>query len=126
MLDRRVVRLSIAMVWLYQGLWCKLLGRSEEQASIISAAPFIGAAASRAFSVTLGLVECGIAIWVLSARRMRQAALVQTALLLAMNTAGLMWARRFISDPPGLLFQNLAFVMLIWVAAENEVHHGRG
>lgn len=126
MLDRRAVRLSIAMVWLYQGLWCKLLGRSQEQASIISAAPFIGAAASRAFSITLGLAECGIAIWVMLARHKRQAALVQTALLLVMNTAGLIWARRFISDPPGLLLQNFAFVMLIWVAAEDEVHHARG
>lgn len=126
MLDRRLIRLSIALVWLYQGLWCKLLGRSREQLSITSAAPFIGPAASRAFLLVLGMVECGLACWVLSGKRMRQAAVVQTVLLITMNTVGLVWARQFIPDPVGLVFQNFALVMLIWVAAEDRLHYARG
>jgi hypothetical protein len=42
--------------------------------------------------ITLGLVECGLAVWVLSGQRMRQAATAQTALLAAMNSGGLIWA----------------------------------
>lgn len=86
--DSKLTRASIAMVWLYEGLWCKLLGGVPRHADVIAAAPFIGPGAARAALITLGLAECGIAAWVLSGQRMRQAALVQTALLVAMNAGG--------------------------------------
>ncbi len=53
---------------------------------------------------------------------MRQAAIVQTVLLVAMNAGGLIWAWRLIPDPPGMILQNFAFLMLIWVATEDRLH----
>jgi hypothetical protein len=50
--------------------------------------------------ITLGLVECGLAVWVLSGQRARQAAIVQTALLAAMNSGGRL--ARLIPDPVGM------------------------
>jgi hypothetical protein len=116
--DHKLIRLSIALVWLYQGLWCKVLGRAPGHVAVISAVPFIGPGGSRVALITLGLVECGIAAWVLSGERMHQAAIVQTVLLVAMNLGGLIWAWRLIPDPPGMILQNFAFLMLIWVATE--------
>lgn len=116
--DRRLVRASIALVWLYQGLWCKLLGRAPSHRAVISAVPLVGPSAGHAALIAIGLVECGIAAWVISGRRLRQAAMVQTGLLVAMNVGGLIWARRIIPDPVGMVLQNAAFLMLIWVAAE--------
>lgn len=78
---------------------------------------------SRITLMALGLVECGIAAWVVAGKRMRQAAIVQTALLFAMNAGGLIWAWHLIPDPPGLILQNLAFLILIWVAAKDAPHH---
>ena len=72
--------------------------------------------------IALGLVECGIAAWVLSGHKMRQAAIVQTVLLVAMNAGGLIWAWRLIPDPPGMILQNFAFLMLIWVSTEDRLH----
>jgi len=118
----KLIRLSIALVWLYQGLWCKVLGRAPGHVAVISAVPFIGPAGSRVALITLGLLECGIAAWVLSGERMRQAAIVQTVLLVAMNAGGLIWAWRLIPDPPGMILQNFAFLMLIWVATEGCLH----
>jgi hypothetical protein len=118
---QRLIRLSIALVWIYQGLWCKVLGHSFNHTAVISAVPFIGARGSRLTLLALGLIECGIAAWVLSGKRMRQAAIVQTVLLVAMNAGGLIWAWRLIPDPPGLVLQNFAFLMLIWVAAEDQL-----
>jgi hypothetical protein len=120
--DYKLIRLSIALVWLYQGLWCKVLGRAPGHVAVISAVPFIGTAGSRVALITLGLLECGIAAWVLSGERMRQAAIVQTVLLVAMNAGGLIWAWRLIPDPPGMILQNFAFLMLIWVATEGGLH----
>src|SRR5580704_8969860 len=90
--EQKLIRLSIALVWLYQGLWCKVLGRSAGHVAVISAVPFIGATGSRVALILLGLVECSIAVWVLSGKRTQQAAIVQTVLLVAMNAGGLIWA----------------------------------
>ena len=120
--DPKLIRASIALVWLYEGLWCKLLGGVPRQAEVIAAAPFIGPATAGAALITLGLAECGIAAWVLSGWRMRPAALVQTVLLIAMNAGGTIWARRLIPDPGGMIVKNLAFLVLIWIAAEDGPH----
>lgn len=120
--EPKLIRASIALVWLYEGLWCKVLGGVHRQAEVIAATPFLGPASARAALITLGLAECGIAAWVLSGRRMRQAALVQTVLLVAMNAGGTIWASRVIPDVGGMIVQNLAFLVLIWIAAEDSPH----
>jgi hypothetical protein len=115
----KLIRLSIAMVWLYQGLWCKVLGGVPRQEAVISTVPFLGAAQVHVAMITLGLLECGLGVWVLSGQRMRQAAIVQTALLAAMNGGGLIWAWRVIPDPVGMIVQNFPFLVLVWVASED-------
>jgi hypothetical protein len=50
---------------------------------------------------------------------MRQAATVQTALLAAMNSGGLIWAWHLIPDPGGMIVQNFAFLVLVWIASED-------
>ncbi len=116
-----LIRLSIAMVWVYQGLWCKVLGRARRQGAMAGAVPGISAGQARAALRGLGAVECGMAVWVLSGWHAREAALAQTGLLAAMNAGGLWWAARLIPDPVGMVLQNLVLVVLAWVAA-GEVH----
>jgi hypothetical protein len=116
--DGKVVRVSIALVWLYQGLWCKVLGCVPRHLAVISAVPLIGPAAGRVTLLLLGLIETGLGVWVLSDRRLRDAAIAQTILLFVMNTGGAIWAWRLIPDPVGMILQNFAFVLLIWTATE--------
>lgn len=117
-----LIRTSIALVWLYQGLWCKLLNGSPRHQAVAGAVPFIGPAAARSVLIVLGVAECCIAAWVLSGKQMRYAAIAQTALLIAMNAAGLIWASRFIPDPGSMIVQNFAFLVLIWIAAEDPLY----
>jgi hypothetical protein len=119
MRDHKLIRLSIALVWLYQGLWCKVLGGVPRQQAVISTVPFLGAREVRVALMTLGLIECGLALWVLSGQRMRQAAMAQIALLVAMNSGGLIWAWHLIPDPVGMVLQNFAFLVLVWIASED-------
>jgi len=121
-LDDRLIRLSIAMVWFYQGLWCKVLGGVRRQEAVISAVPFVGAAEVRLALITLGLAECGLAVWVLSGQRMREAAGVETVLLAAMNGSAVIWAWHLIPDPVGMILENCAFLVLVWIAAEGGRH----
>jgi hypothetical protein len=112
-----MIRASIALVWLYQGLWLKVLAREPRHQAIVSSVPFLSPPQARVALVTIGLLECAIALWVLSGQAAPQAALVQTALLLSMNMCGLIWASRLIPDPVGMLLQNLTFLILVWVSA---------
>ena len=106
-------RLAIALMWLYQGLWCKVLGRNPRHAEIVGSTPLL-AERAHLLVVVLGWVEVLLGVWVLTGIHLTIAAVVQTVLLLGMNTGGLVWARPMIPDPAGMLVQNFVFLALIW------------
>jgi len=110
-------RLAVALVWLYQGLWCKLLGRCPGHRAIVQAVPGLAGGAGTAVLLGLGTIETGLALWVLSGWRPRWAAAAQTLLLVGMNGGGLLWGRGHIADPGAMITQNLAFLTLAWVVA---------
>ena len=35
-----LIRAAVGAVWLYEGLWCKLLGRAPTQLQVVEAVPF--------------------------------------------------------------------------------------
>lgn len=112
-----VIRIAIAIVWIYEGLWCKVLDRRPDQQQTAAQVPFVGASLAREFLIGLGVVECAFGLWTLSGWQPWWAALVQTATLVVMNTCGLIWARRTIHDPAGMLAKNFVLVILMWVSA---------
>jgi hypothetical protein len=115
-----LIRASVAAVWLYEGFWCKLLGRAAQQLEVVGAVPFLADALASRVLFLLGMVEVGLAIWVLSGYRPGLCAIAQTALLVGMNSAGIFWARHKIHDPAGMVLKNAAFLMLAWVGAASQ------
>ena len=109
-----VVRVAIAAVWLYEGLWNKLLGRAPRQDDIVASVPRLGPLFGPVFLKTLGVVEVALAVWVLSGFAPGVCALTQVALLIGMNIGGLLWARQSIHDPAGMVVKNAAFLVLVW------------
>jgi uncharacterized membrane protein YphA (DoxX/SURF4 family) len=114
-----LIHVSVAAVWLYEGLWCKLLQGEPHQIQVVEAVPRFGPRLGKLFLILLGVIETGIALWVLSGAFPIFCALVQTALLIALNSAGLFWARRIIHDPAGMVIKNFAFLVLVWVSASH-------
>ena len=112
-----VIHVAVAAVWLYEGLWCKLLRGEPRQAKIVEAVPHYGLHFGAAFLRALGIVEVVIALWVLSRLQPVACAVVQTVLLITLNAGGLRWARHLIHDPPGMVVKNFAFLVLAWVSA---------
>jgi hypothetical protein len=112
-----LVRGAVAAVWLYEGLWCKVLGRERHQVQVVEAVPKLGPLVGRRFLVALGVAETAIALWVMSGVMPGLCAIAQTALLVALNTNGLLWARHIIHDPGGMVVKNVSFLLLAWVAA---------
>lgn len=127
MLDRSpllpLARLAIALVWLYNGLWCKLLLGCPDHVEIVA-----GAAADLRVSTTLrlpatpllwalGAAETALAVWVMTGRGARAAAWVQTLLLVGMNAAGLLFRPESIPRPGALLVHNFVLLVLVWAVA---------
>ena len=42
MVPRLLMRSAVAGVWIYEGLWCKLLGREPRQVQVVEAVPVFG------------------------------------------------------------------------------------
>ena len=126
MLSPLVLRLAIASVWFYQGFWCKLLGHAPQHRKIVETTPFLDSFRARQALIALGIWECLLAAWVLSGIHARDAAVMQTLLLVSMNAAGLLWARSLISDAVAMLLQNFAFLLLAWIAAGQVGCHAAG
>jgi len=112
-----LIRVAVATVWLYEGLWCKLLRGQPHEFEVVAAVPRYGPRFGAHFLRTLGVVEIGVALWTLSALSPVLCAAFQTLLLVALNASGLMWARRIIHDPAGMVVKNFAFLVLVWVCA---------
>lgn len=110
-----VGRCAIALVWFYQGMWCKVLGRTPRHAQVVEAAPLFTVASAHIFLVSLGWFETLLGVAVLSGRFPQLTAMTEIGLLVGMNTGGLLWASKIIPDPAGMIVQNFAFAVLIWI-----------
>ena len=110
-----VIRASVAAVWLYEGLWCKLLDRVPSQVQVVTAVPRLGPRFGLPFLKGLGLAEAALAMWVMAGIAPGTCAIVQTSLLVVLNANGLLWARHIIHDPGGMIVKNIAFLVLVWV-----------
>lgn len=110
-----IIRASVAAVWLYEGLWCKILGRVQSQVEVVTAVPRLGLRFGAPFLKALGILEVGLAVWVMAGIAPGICAMVQTVLLVVLNANGLVWARRIIHEPAGMVVKNVAFLVLVWV-----------
>lgn len=84
---------------------------------VVEAVPKLGPLFGRPFLLTLGCAETLLAAWVMSGFAPGTCVVVQTALLVALNANGLLWARHIIHDPGGMVVKNVAFLLLAWVTA---------
>ena len=109
-----LIRSAVAAVWLYEGWWCKILGRAELQEQVVAAVPKLGPRFGHLFLKVLGVVEVLLAGWVLSGIFPGFCAIAQTAVLVTLNANGLLWARHVIYEPFGMIVKNIAFLVLVW------------
>ena len=80
----RLLTYLLALVWLANGLLCKVLGLVPRHAAIV--ARILGPAHAGLLTRLIGLAEIGMAVWVVSGFKRRWCALAQIGLVLGMNT----------------------------------------
>lgn len=113
----RLARAAVAAVWLYEGLWCKVLGGDGDQRAIVAAVPLLPPSLAAAALTGIGLAETALAGWVLTGRSPRAAAVAQTVLLVAFNAGGLLFAGDRIDAAGRMLTANAALLALAWLLA---------
>ena len=74
----------IALVWLVNGLLCKVLGLVPRHEAIV--ARILGPAYAGPLTRLIGLAEIGMAVWLLSGIKRRWCVLAQMGLVATMNT----------------------------------------
>jgi hypothetical protein len=89
--NKFIVRSAIALVWLLNGLYAKLLAQVPRHQLIV--ARFFGSEHAPMLTKMIGILEILMAFWVLSARRQRHCALVQIVFVASMNTLEFFYAR---------------------------------
>jgi hypothetical protein len=102
----RLLTLSIALVWLINGLFCKVLNLVPRHQQIV--AEILGPVVAAPLTRTIGFLEMGMAVWVLSRWYPRFCGVVQIGLVVVMNVL------EFFLVPDLLLFgkMNSLFALL--------------
>ncbi len=80
----KILTLCIALVWVVNGLFCKVLNFVPRHEQIIGR--ILGDNYSRPLAVLIGLSEVGMAIWILARVKPRLNAITQITVVAAMNT----------------------------------------
>ena len=80
----KILNYSIGLVWLINGLFCKVLNLVPRHQEIV--ARILGAAYSRPLTIIIGCSEIFMAIWIISKYKMRMNAITQIAIVAIMNT----------------------------------------
>ncbi|UJH68613.1 DoxX-like family protein [Allomuricauda sp. SCSIO 65647] len=107
----------IALVWLINGLLCKVLNLVPRHQEIVGR--ILGEDYSRPLTFAIGLAEIGMAIWVLSGFKSRLNAILQILVVITMNVL------EFILVPDLLLwgkFNALFAFLFILIIYVNEYH----
>lgn len=112
---RRLLGIGIASVWVFHGLYSKLLDGIPRHRAIV--ARVLGAEVAGPATIAVGVLEILLGCWVLSGLRPRVCATAQTIAIVAMNTVEIALARDLLISAPGMVALNAAFLTLVWVWA---------
>jgi hypothetical protein len=104
--------IAIASVWIFHGLYSKILDGIPRHRAIVSR--ILGDTIGPTATIAVGLCEVLLGIWVLSGRYRCGSALVQTIAIASMNTLEIARAKDLLVTAPGMVLLNLTFLTLVW------------
>ncbi|WP_298506329.1 DoxX-like family protein [uncultured Maribacter sp.] len=117
----KIITYIIALVWLVNGLYCKVLNQVPRHQEIVS--HILGESYGPLFTILIGVSEVAMCIWVISRIQRRINAIVQMGIIAIMNIM------EFFIVPDLLLWGKynsifaFLFIMLIYI---NEFHLRKG
>jgi hypothetical protein len=114
----RWLSIPIAGVWIFHGLYSKILMGIPRHQLIVER--ILGEKLGNRFTLVIGVLEILLGLWVLSCLRKKICATLQTSALVIMNALEISLARDLLYSPWGMVALNLAFIATIWFWATRE------
>lgn len=111
----RVLPIFIGAVWVFHGLYSKILNRLPRHRLIV--ARILGERHATWLTRLIGCGEVLLGVWVFSGRAPLICAVVQTLGLTAMNALEIWRARELLISAWGMVVLNAAFLALVWTWA---------
>jgi uncharacterized membrane protein YphA (DoxX/SURF4 family) len=102
----------IGGVWIFHGLYSKLLRRIPRHRAIV--ARILGEHHADLATNAIGIAEICLGIWVMTGWQRVPCAAVQTLALIAMNTLEIRLAADLLISARGMVALNAAFLVVIW------------
>lgn len=119
-IDAKVIfllRCILAAIWLYNGLWLKVIVHNAHHLAIVSPiAPSIGLSALAMLQL-IGSCETLLAFGILSGLFHRFVSYFQIGVIILMNIIGIVFGGGAIADPLGLIISNLPTLACAWLVA---------
>jgi hypothetical protein len=119
-MTQRTIRLSgalIGSVWIFHGLYSKLLNGIPRHREIV--ARVVGEEFATPVTKLVGIGEVFLGFWTWSGRARKACATTQTAALAGMNTLEIARAKDVLISAPGMLLLNTALIAATWVWASS-------
>jgi uncharacterized membrane protein YphA (DoxX/SURF4 family) len=115
------LRLLIGSVWVFHGLYSKLLDGIPRHRLIV--ARILGEDLATIATRAVGVGEILLGLWAFSHRWPRACAAVQTLAIVTMNTLEIARAPDLLISAPGMVALNLGFLALGWYSATRRPLH---
>ena len=114
---RKAIRLGVGAVWIFHGLYSKILRGVPRHRSIV--ARVVGDDLATPATTAVGVLEILLGLWVWSGRKKRACAFTQTMALGSMNALEISKAKDLLISAPGMLALNSALLFLAWFSARD-------
>ncbi len=111
----RTIRISgtcIGAVWVFHGLYSKLLNGFPRHREIV--ARVVGEELATPVTKLIGAGEVLVGLWTWSGRARKVCAATQTAALVSMNTLEISRAKDLLISAPGMLILNGLLIAMTW------------
>jgi len=109
---RRTIGLTIGAVWVFHGLYSKLLNRIPRHREIV--ARVVGDEWATPVTNFVGVGEVALGLWTWSGRARKTCAATQTLALASMNALEIWRAKNLLISPSGMLFLNFVLLGMSW------------
>ena len=103
---------AIGTVWVFHGLYSKILQGVPRHQLIVGRV--LGEHLAGPATLAIGCSEILLGCWIFSGRARWLCALVQTLVLVAMNSLEVALARDLLLSAPGMLMLNTILLLLVW------------
>jgi len=107
-----LAQIAIGSVWVFHGLYSKILNGIPRHRLIIG--KILGNGKAPIATRTIGTLELLLGIWAFTGWQPVWCASVQTAAIVAMNFLEILLARELLISGIGMLILNFGFLTLVW------------